>query len=1102
MKPNRFLGVLFASSMVTLTHAQTQEPEQAKAKLSQQTDLNEPGSAKPPALRPNLEGRVTADNVIPKATVFIFTAGPKVGTSTFCPSCYADCRKRAKTDAQGDFKLESLDPQLLFRILVVAKGYKPQFVAKVNPAKGPITVDLEPVESEGVTPERSIRGQVVDREGNPVISAVVEAHGIRKKNDIGTMWGQLPGVDPLAVTDEQGEFQLTSREPFQSLDVNVEAPGFAHRKFTSLSSGRGRHKLTVTEGAIVKGRVLWKDKPLAGVSVGVAGVERDVERYVGNFDVGTDSDGRFAFMNLPPNVDYFIYGLMEHLRSYGAIPVRKIHVGEDGTTMDAGELLVERGQRLAGRVTCDDGDFIPDNTRLLVSREQAWDSMQLKLDEDGRFDTEGIPKETVSLSVRIAGYRMSSRNQSLDWLNPYRLIGRMDNDVTNMAFLLERGPNLNSQHDAYLPESEWPQNLPLRGSEAGPDRSRQWLISGQVRDSGTKDPVARFRITPGTIRGTWNVTSWDERNRAEGTNGSFLAFVSKKYSQPVVKIEAEGYLPHRFTLQPESRTNLDFDLEKGTGPAGKVLLPDGSPAQDASVVLLCTGDQRISLNDKGELKDWENKERISYTEPDGSFALRPQLDMVAVVAAAEEGFKISTVEELATNSRVVLEPWSKLKGVLYRASAPSTNEDLDLAFQNGPPLNLQLHTMTDAQGRFEFARVPPNHLQLNSRNMMGSHSWSWDPLQPVSLKPGEAMEIEVRAPARSATAQASPPGALPSQPKPTRKPGPGPQGVVLLPNGKPASEVEVALLVPNKYVAVGKGTFQAYEARQEGLIVRAGADGHFSLPFEEEAFGVVAVNDEGFVYAPLEKLRSSPQIQLEPWGRIEGTLHIGSSLGTNEVVVMESGNPLFGEAQVNFDQEAFQARTDGSGKFVLTFVPPGERRIARLIPFGERSWAHSPATVVQVNPGEVTQLSMGGTGRTVIGKFHLIGREPDWEHVHANFHNALPDAFKNPRTPAEHKVWASSPETKLAIKNYRAYPVLISKDGSFRAEEVLPGKYDLDLTMWSPPAQAMNSPEMSGKFHREVVVPETTVTDAPAELGTLEITLEAEKQAAANSQAN
>src|SRR5437879_3959048 len=82
------LAVLMALGVSSLTDAQSQE------------QLKD-------AKRPDLVGHVRAGDLIPKATIFIFTAGPKVGTSTFCPSCYADCRKSAKSDALGEFKVES-----------------------------------------------------------------------------------------------------------------------------------------------------------------------------------------------------------------------------------------------------------------------------------------------------------------------------------------------------------------------------------------------------------------------------------------------------------------------------------------------------------------------------------------------------------------------------------------------------------------------------------------------------------------------------------------------------------------------------------------------------------------------------------------------------------------------------------------------------------------------------------------------------------------------------------------------------------------------------------------------------------------------------------
>src|SRR6476469_7977927 len=78
--------------------------------------------------RPDLSGRVTGREgaPVPKATVFIYTAGPKTGTASTCPSCYPDCRKKALTDAQGRFRIDSLSPKLLFRLLIVANGHEAQ----------------------------------------------------------------------------------------------------------------------------------------------------------------------------------------------------------------------------------------------------------------------------------------------------------------------------------------------------------------------------------------------------------------------------------------------------------------------------------------------------------------------------------------------------------------------------------------------------------------------------------------------------------------------------------------------------------------------------------------------------------------------------------------------------------------------------------------------------------------------------------------------------------------------------------------------------------------------------------------------------------------
>ena len=420
-----------------------------------------------PETRPDLTGIVqTMDGKPVPATVFIYTAGPKVGISTFCPSCYVDCQKNAKADAEGNFKIKSLDSKLIFRILAVAKGYKPRFVSEVDPAKGPVKIFLDPIELAAVPPGNCLHGRVVDQNDKPIVGAVVEAYFIRT-SDGGGLGGHLPGVDPLAVTDEKGEFLITSLKPFEMMDVRVNARTYANKIFTKLASGNKKHQLVLTEGAAIIGRVLFNGQPLKNISVGVVSVDRTPRNFTGHFDVGTDAKGRFLLANLPPNVDYYIYGSMDTLKPYGAIPVQKIHSGKDGDVTDVGSLAVVPGHRLAGRVVLADGGTLPPETRLLVGRVDAWDSIQVILAADGSFEVTAIPTEALSFSVRVPGYRVSAMNASLDTMNPSALVGRVDGDVNNLTFLLEKGDQLSPDYNI-PPEPEWPRNRPLHGTEMQP----------------------------------------------------------------------------------------------------------------------------------------------------------------------------------------------------------------------------------------------------------------------------------------------------------------------------------------------------------------------------------------------------------------------------------------------------------------------------------------------------------------------------------------------------------------------------------------------------------------------------------------------------------
>ena len=1078
---------IFRPFLLSLTAALLLSSAHAQSRAASGTDQDSSSAPKSPA-RPDLLGTVLATNGLPHATVFISTAGPKVGTSTFCPSCYADCRKSAKTDAQGNFKIESLDPQLRFQLLVVASGYIPKFVSKVDPAKGPVKVSLEVARAGAAPAENNVAGRVLGPDGQPIAGAVVEPHGVHDQ-DGGGRYGNLPGVDPLAVTDDEGQFVITSRNHHHSMDLKVRARALANQTFTELRCGTNRYDLRLSEGATVTGRVLLNGKPLANVGVGMVSADRGMEKFTGNFDVGTDAKGRFAFVNLPPNTDYFLYGSMETLRPYGAIANVKVRAGADGQTTDAGELTVSPAHRLAGRVVLSDGKPVPAKTRLLVGRENAWDTLQVELDKAGRFDTGGLPTETYSLSARVPGYHISPQNGSLELMNPFHIIGRVDQDITNLLFLLEPGPDLRPDYDSHLPETASPRHRPLRGAETAGDHSHEWTVSGRILDAETREPIAQARLTPGTKQDSFNPASWDIRHKIESTNGLYLVYLDKKFAEPQLKVEAEGYVPAAIPLRPQNRTNFDLTLRKGSGPSGTVLLPGGKPAAGITVVLLCDDSRQTALKSNGEWAGWRNKDREMLTDPDGRFSFDPELGMQAVAAATRDGFKIISVAALATGSNMVLESWGGIKGVLNRPAGPGKGEDLDLALVEEPRLNLNYHTVTDAQGRFEFDHVPPGKLQISSRTKLGSSSWQNDPLQQVTVQPGEALEVAIKAPEKQKADRFPEAAVAPKAPKPTRKPGPGPKGIVLLPDGRPAAEAEVALKVAGKYLSLGKAAFRASQAREEGLIVNAGADGRFTLPSEQDAESVIAVHPDGFAEVSLETLKALPQITLQPWGSIEGTLHIGRRLGTNEFVLVRSGDSFSGPSLLEYND--FRAQTDDQGRFSISYVPPGERELVRLIASGANSFTHGVPTPVTVKPSLVTEVSLGGTGRTVLGQALAgdLATNINWPRSRATIHTPYPKQPVELKMPQEQQKWYASEAGHAAWKKARAYSGIFSSDGSFRADEVLPGKYELDIMLTASAGELWKPEDFTATAHKEIVIPDplTKDDDTAVDLGKVEV---------------
>jgi len=361
-----------------------------------------------------ITGRVvdSSGRPIPDATVMVYHAGVLNGYSTFCPSCYRDCGKRVKTDASGAYTITKLDSGLWFDLLFVRDGYAPEIVRMKDASAGTAPLATLKVRPSAADPSHAVKGHVVDVNGRAVRDAVVTSVGVEVEH--GSMVGTLPGLDPLAVTDQNGNFELDYEKPAKRMLVTVESRMFALR-FVTLVTGPQRQIIELEKGATVKGRLVQDGKPVADAEIGLVGQERGgfgpALTVVGDpypeMRVGTQQDGTFMISDVPTRVQWFVYAKMESVDTRGASEPKSCITTRPSEMVEVGEISLRTGYRLEGRVVLSDGKSIPDGMRVILTSQRVWDSQTALLDKDGRFKFLGLPQGDYSISPAVRGYSLA-----------------------------------------------------------------------------------------------------------------------------------------------------------------------------------------------------------------------------------------------------------------------------------------------------------------------------------------------------------------------------------------------------------------------------------------------------------------------------------------------------------------------------------------------------------------------------------------------------------------------------------------------------------------------------------------------------------------------
>jgi thiol-disulfide isomerase/thioredoxin len=310
--------------------------------------------------------------------------------------------------------------------------------------------------------------------------------------------------------------------------------------------------------------------------------------------------------------------------------------------------------------------------------------------------------------------------------------------------------------------------------------------------------------------------------------------------------------------------------------------------------------------------------------------------------------------------------------------------------------------------------------------------------------------------------------------------------------GRPIEGAQLGLKTPTAILRLaGKPEFDNVDGVEFPTTDKSG---NFRFWSDPQATQVIAVHEKGFAFRSMGEFATNSVLKLEPWSQIEGSVwKYDTALPKQEVIFSA---PRLTET-TGIEVFSFRTITDENGRFSFNYVPPGKCSLYRMIPTATGA-SSGGNEFVEVKPGAKVIVKMGGRGRPVLGRFKIKNPyvEIDWSRASPWLHTASPKRPHDFKTKDEAKIWRA--QVQLAFDRSRNYPMFCAKDGSFRIDDVPPGKYSCSVLMYDP---RVPDPEGNSKYiiqeEKEFIIPETPDENSkiPFDVGVVEVSLKEQWEA-------